>query len=221
MSADLLACGLKPFMARKAVCLPLARDVEVGFVPADGWVGYDLCRRQLSWQAASRFAGQTLVISAKALKGRTPTAIITQGPRRFRPPRLPDRKEMLALIARPSYLNARPDAWEDLSAEDPAMQEKWLRVMGLTGVSFAELFISHKANHANFIEPAYYLEQGGRKTPYSISKTKGVCSACLELFGIVGNSHGSKLVVPCPGAVIFAGLLPNRYYLVESPDQGY
>jgi hypothetical protein len=31
---------------------------------------------------------------------------------------------------------------------------------------------------------------------------------------IIGGSFRKKLVVPCPGAVLFAGLITNRYYEV-------
>jgi hypothetical protein len=81
-------------------------------------------------------------------------------------------------------------------------------------VSFADLFAWHCANHANFIEPIYYLETDQGPAPYSIARTKFVCSACLELFNIIGADWKRKLVVPCPGAALFAGMATNRYYEV-------
>ena len=34
---------------------------------------------------------------------------------------------------------------------------------------------------------------------------------------IIGSQFKKKLVVPCPGAVLFAGMAPNRYYEVVQP----
>ena len=85
--------------------------------------------------------------------------------------------------------------------------------MGIHGQSYEELFITHCANHANFIEPEYYLKDE-EPIPYSLGKTTHICSACLEFFNIIGSKWKKKLVVPCPGAVLFAGLAPNRYYEV-------
>jgi hypothetical protein len=209
--------GVEPRLAKKAVCVPLAPDLEVGYVPAGSWASYGLCRRQLSWHAHSPYAGLVLVVSSGPLEGLRPTTVV--GPRRrFRPPRLPNRREKLALIARPSYRRRRPQVWEDIASEDPERQERWMRVMGIRGASFAELFITHRANHANFIEPAFCVEEEGLRVPYSLGRTVEVCSACLEYYGIIGGGHRRKLVVPCPGAVIFAGLAVNRFYQVVSPD---
>ena len=127
---------------------------------------------------------------------------------------------MPALIQRDSYLKARPDEWEDLSTEDPQQQKKWLAVMGLAGISFEELFVGHCANHANFIEPRYYaLENGTECALLHWAKPPTVCSACLEFFNVIGGSFRKKFVVPCPGAVLFAGMIPNHYYEVSTPEE--
>jgi len=42
-----------------------------------------------------------------------------------------------------------------------------------------------------------------------------VCSCCLELFQVLGREHRKKLVMPCPGAVLFGRLEPNRFLLAE------
>ena len=132
-------------------------------------------------------------------------------------PALPDREEQRALIQRDSYRNSRPEEWENIGAEDREAQQKWLKVMGLQGLTFEELFISHCANHANFIEPAYQVLEDHQPVPYSLGKTRTVCSACLEFYNIIGASFQKKYVVPCPGAVLFAGMVPNHYYEVISP----
>ena len=100
-----------------------------------------------------------------------------------------------------------------------------MKVMGLQGMTFEELFVGHCANHANFIEPAYQVLEEDRPVPYSLGKTRTVCSACLEFYNIIGSPLSKKnmwfpargRMVPCPGAVLFAGMVPNHYYEVISP----
>lgn len=216
---ELTERGTPPRVAKKAVCVPLSPRMSAGVVLADAWDRYDLCARQLTWQAVSDKAGLTLVVTADPLSGFEPHAVIDER-RDFSAPRLPDREQLLALIDRPSWKNNRPDEWELVAKGETRRHEQWLRVMGLRGVSFEELFVSHRANHANFLEPEYYVERDGEKAPYSIGPTAKVCSACLEFFGIVGDEHRRRLVVPCPGAAIFAGMAPNRYYEVTRGGQG-
>jgi hypothetical protein len=206
--------------AMKAICVPLGKNVDIGFVPKDGWDRYALCRRQLTWfNAESPYYGRFLVISSNRIEEieSGPTVIIRESSLK-RPP-LPSRTEKLRLTERESYRRARPDAWEDIAHEDPELQARWLKIMGVRGITYKELFITHCANHANFIEPAYFVSEGDRRVPYSIAKTTHVCSACLEFFNIVGSQFNKKLVVPCPGAVLFAGMAPNRYYEVLQPDE--
>lgn len=207
--------GLEPQAARKAVCLPLSAKQEVGYVPADGWQAYSLCRRQMSWQADSPWAGLTLVVSSRPLEGADPAWLIQKV--KFKPPALPERSDMAALVQRPSYQRLRPQRWQHPTEEDRRETLRWQKVMGLGHLPFEELFLAHCANHANFIEPEYYVDNGHGKAPYSIGRTSRVCSACLELYGIIGYEHQRKLVIPCPGAVAFAGLASNRYYEVTKP----
>ena len=202
--------------ARKAVCTPLSRHVEIGIVIPDTWRKTQLCQRPLSWYWNSPLAGRYLVISAGALDiyGLAPQIILRKTA--FRPPALPGEAQQRQMIQRPSYINAKPPAWDKLDDQDGASQEQWLRVMGLRGRRFQDLFITHCANHANFIEPEYFIERNGEQIPYSIGATNQICSACLEFFNIIGGAFRYKLVVPCPGAVIYAGLPVNRYIEVET-----
>lgn len=204
--------------ARKAICVPLARNIEIGFVPRDGWNKYALCRRQLTWfNSECPYYGKILVISSSRIEeiDGSPSVVIRES--KFRRPELPDRRGQVHLIERNSYRQACPREWEDIAGEDPELQERWLKIMGLRGITYDELFITHCANHANFIEPVYFVQEENQTVPYSIAKTTHICSACLEFFNIIGSQFQKKLVVPCPGAVLFAGMAPNRYYEVVQP----
>ena len=202
--------------AKKAVCVPLSKNVQIGFVAPDAWQKYELCKRQLSWYRGSSHAGQFLVVSSFELDdhGLTPEAVIKQS--RFRASSLPGREEKLQMIESSKYQQAKPSEWENIASEDPDLHDKWLKIMGVRGVSYEEVFISHCANHANFIEPVYFKNNQDGMVPYSIAKTSYICSACLELYNIIGSDFRKKMVVPCPGAVLFAGLSVNRYFEVTT-----
>lgn len=202
--------------ARKAVCTPLSGRVDVGLVAPETWRATRLCRRPLSWYWMSPFAGLFLVISKTPLNdfGVPPQIVLRKSA--FRSPAAPSEDEQRRMVQRPSYQKARPVAWEDLNAQDAAEQERWMRTMGIRGKRFEDLFLTHCANHANFIEPEYYVQYAGVPVPCSIAPTNQVCSACLEFFNVIGAEFSRKLVVPCPGAVIYAGLPVNRYIEVET-----
>jgi hypothetical protein len=134
----------------------------------------------------------------------------------FKPKRLPTAEEKIRLIQRPSYQNAKPAPWDCFDEAEMARQKQWMRQAGIRVKSFQELFLTHCANHANFIEPEFYVRTDEARAPYSIAPTMKICSACLELFNVLGSAFRLKYVVPCPGAVLYAGLAVNRYIAVES-----
>ena len=208
--------GLLMLEAKKAVCVPLSKKVELGYVTPDAWEKYTLCKRQLSWYETSPYFGKTLVVSSRNLGswGLVEETLIRDS--KFRCRKFPDRTDQLALLDRESYQASKPDAWDEIDEEEKKRNGRWLKIMGIHSKSYQELFITHCANHANFIEPEYFLE-GEEPIPYSLGKTTHLCSACLELFNIIGSGWKKKLVAPCPGAVLFAGLAANRYYEVVQP----
>ncbi len=216
VSEALSGMGARIAETGKAACLGLSKRIPLAVVTPKNWDRFELCKRQFSWYWASRFAGWYLVVGDDPLDGigLSPHAEITR--RRFRPPSLPkagngDRRR---LIDRESYRNAAPARWEEIEEMKGEKGAKWLRRMGIRGESYEALFVHHCANHANFIEPLYFIEEEGETVPYAIGRTAQVCSACMEFFDIIGHAFRKKLVVPCPGAVLFAGMAANRYYEV-------
>jgi hypothetical protein len=214
VKAKIEARGISVTETKKAVCIPLSKPVEAGYVLPETWGRFELCKRQLSWYRSSVYYGKILLVSSVDLKDfeMRPEVMMRQSV--FKPSSLPSTEEKARLIERLSYQNARPDEWNNIESQEVKEKERWLKVMGLRGVKFEELFVSHSANHANFIEPVYFVLEGDERVPYSIGKTSHVCSACMEWYNIIGGSFRKKLVVPCPGAVLFAGLVTNRYYEV-------
>ncbi len=219
LKKGLVDTGLKVNEIKKAVCTPLARNIRIAAVLPGAWRNFDLCRRQMSWYEASCRSGQILVVSTDKINqnGIYPEVVIRKT--NFRPSKLPGRDEKLKMIASDGYQKTKPAAWDDLASEPPGKHDKWMKVMGLRRITFEELFITHCANHSNFIEPAYYIPHEKGPVPYSIDKTKYICSACMELYNIIGAGFYKKLIVPCPGAVMYAGLPANQYLEVSRYEQ--
>jgi hypothetical protein len=216
LKKDLLRKDIFMTEAKKAICVPLARNVKIGFVAPDAWNKYKLCKRQMSWYRVSPFFGQICVVSSFHLEeyGFIPEVSLT--PSNFYPPALPSQDEKKRMKHLPSYDRTKPPEWENIETENPALLHKWLKIIGLRGMTYDEVFVSHCANHANFIEPVYYVTDENGIIPYSIDKTPYICSACLEFYNIIGSKFYKKMVVPCPGSVLFAGLPVNTYMEVVS-----
>jgi hypothetical protein len=206
---------------RRAVCAPLSRKIRIGAVAPKAWSAFDTCRRQLSWYGASAFSGLYLLVSDVPLTDfgldDPLNTEIRESDHRVGPTSGETfRRRFEALGRKASYRDACPAEFRDIDALEPTAQERWLKVMGIRGLSYRELFTWHEANHANFFEPEFWVDGKDGPEPCSIAGTSRVCSACLELFHIIGGGFSVKHVVPCPGAVLFAGMAVNRCYRVTS-----
>jgi hypothetical protein len=112
-----------------------------------------------------------------------------------------------------------PPGWYSVSSVEKRAFLRWASQMGSSPERFRELFLAHTANHANFISPRFFVQdEEGNPIPYSLDRSAHLCSCCIELFQIIGSRFKKKLVAPCPGAVRFARLEADRYFLVEGPD---
>ena len=217
VEADLKARPAKIYRARRMVCELLHPQREAGSALPEVW--NKNCRRQGSWYRASSYNGEILVVTGFPLEGRRGVKI---APSDFQLPRQPGPEEVRALAHSPAYLKVKPAEWEaidDFNREQFRLFRQGLLKLGLATPEEAEddllsIFPGHCANHANFIEPRFYLERGEEKIPYSIGPTLRVCSACVELFDLLGDRFKEKLVVLCPGAVVSTGLPPDRYFSV-------
>jgi hypothetical protein len=209
--------GLDVFAVRKAPCIPLSARYEIGMVSPEAFTDYSFCSTQLSYYKYSPVAGMHLIISSVDLSdfGLAPETVISPRPDFF-PPRQAGPQECTDLIAEPKYKTGQPREWAVLDTEQATQKQRWQKMTQLTGLKPEELWPYHQANHANFMEPRLFVIENGQPVPYSIATTSRICSACLEFFNIVGRSFTRKLVVPCPGAVMFARLTADLYYQVDS-----
>jgi hypothetical protein len=211
----------KPYRARRMVCELLHPKREGGIAFPDAWDKN--CRRQGSWYRASEHNGEVLVVTNSPLEGRRGLKI---APIDFQLDRRPSSEDIKALAESPAYRQQEPPAWQDIDdfdREQFRLFRQGLLKLGLASREEAEekfesAFPGHCANHANFIQPRFFQEREGKIVPYSIGSTLRVCSACVELFGLLGNQFDEKLVVLCPGAVLTTGLPRNQYFSVTKHE---
>ncbi|MBN2125019.1 MAG: hypothetical protein JW821_12045 [Deltaproteobacteria bacterium] len=212
---ELLGRGIKLKSARGVVCTPLDEINRVSSVAPAVWD--ETCSRQGSWYRASDKNGRYLIISSFDLPGweRHKAAVITSSD--FSPPRIAENGQKKEMIEDPVFDVRVPSEWRVVDDVEKRIYLRWARRLGSDVADYDRLYLTHTANHANFIKPRFFVREGDLVVPYSIDRSAHLCSCCLELFQILGEDFSRKLVRPCPGAVIFARLKPDRYLLVEKP----
>jgi hypothetical protein len=177
----------------------------------------ETCTRQGSWYRQSNENGLYLIVSSFELEEHGDQKAATITATDFRPPRTASEEEKREMIRDPAFLEQVPEAWSKISSTEKRIYLRWARRLGSDVEDYDFLFLSHSANHANFIHPRFFVQENGATIPYSIDRSAHVCSCCIELFQILGARFQKKLVIPCPGAAIFARLKPDQYLLVERP----
>jgi len=196
-------------------CRVLKTSTELGYVAPSAWNGF--CKRRTSWYWRSEKAEKFLVVSNKPMDipgCKDPITIVESN---FKPDRLPSLREILELTESDEYRKRKPKGWDKPDPIEKDFYQRCFERYGGTGsFDFDKILISHSANHANFLNPKFFIPLNDTKVPYSIADSIHVCSSCLEFFNILGEQWPVKYVVPCIGAVKFAGLPMNQYLKVET-----
>jgi hypothetical protein len=207
--------GRKLKSAKGIVCTPLDPINRITSVAPEVWDA--ACSRQGSWYRHSEKNGLYLIISSFALEDceEKREAIITAS--EFAPPRPATNEEKIILAEDPRLKEKMPAEWRHIEDMEKRIYLRWARRLGSNVEDYDYLYLSHTANHGNFIHPRFFTQDGAGIIPYSIDRSAHLCSCCLELFQVLGGRYKKKLVAPCPGATIFARLKPDRYLLVERP----
>ncbi len=195
-------------------CRALKVSREISCLTPEVWNG--VCERRTSWYWKSEKVGLTLIISNLPIEDFYLGDPIVIKETDFRPDYLPSFNEITALIESKTYQDKKPDKWGDFKPKEIEFYRRWFQRLQLNeGFDFERIFIYHSANHANFIDPKFFINKDGMKIPYSISDSLHVCSSCMEFFDIVGEKWAIKYVIPCMGAVLFAQLTMDRYFEVR------
>jgi hypothetical protein len=209
----LAARGTKLKFAKGVVCTPLDEINKISCVAPEVWD--ETCERQGSWYRASEKSGLYLVVSSfdvEELKGKKAGTIRRVD---FHPPKTATLEDKKALADDPDFGRRVPSRWRKIGELEKRVFLRWAAKLGAETEDFDLLYISHTANHANFLKPRFFIQEDGIDIPYSIDRSAHLCSCCLELFQVLGAEHKKKLVAPCPGATIFARLEPDKFLLVE------
>jgi hypothetical protein len=205
--------GVRVKPARSVMCTPLDPFSQAAYISPEVWDR--ICARQGSWYRQSQWSGHALLVVAfpvEVLRAHLNTLI---RPTDFAPGSLASLAEMKQLVQSEAYLSQRPEEWEQVSRSERERWAGWLEKLGIED-SFEKIFLAHRANHANFLDPLLYVRANGAVIPYSIAPSHHLCSCCLEMYNLIGASFPKKFVVPCLGALTFAGLPQDRYFEVTT-----
>ncbi len=171
------------------------------------------CRRQGSWYRASSRKGLFLLVTNQPFDTLEPRGILTIEP--FEPPRTASDEDVLEILSDERVPALLPEGWGLFSPWELQAIHRYLLGEGIER-SLQEIFSYYTSNHVNFVYPRFYLDgPDGGIIPYSIQKTALVCSACVEIFGILGEAFPLKYLVPCPG-LKYVKPEPGRYLRVET-----
>jgi hypothetical protein len=195
-------------------CRALRSSLEIGLVLPSAWQAF--CKRRTSWYASSDKAGRFLVVSNRplAISGHSHTTLIRESD--FRPDRLPTFEEVKEMAASRSFQEKKPTVWDKIDLLEKDFYRKWFERLGEKNRPGVEaLLIYHSANHANFLDPRFFVLVEARKAPYSIADSLHACSSCLEFFNILGGKWPLKYVTACSGAVRYARLPRDQYFSVS------
>jgi hypothetical protein len=196
-------------------CRVLRTSIEIGCVASPAWEGF--CKRRTSWYWNSEKAENFLIISNRPLDLPTSKSWGTMTESNFRPDRFPTPEEIAQLIQSKEYQKEKPSAWDNSDLSEKDFYRRWFERHGINGpFDFEKILMIHSANHANFLNPKFFVTKGSAKAPYSIADSIHVCSSCLEFFNILGSQWALKYVVPCIGAVQFAHLPADQYFEVTT-----
>lgn len=205
--------GVRMQVAKGIVCSPLDEISKISSVPPGVWS--ETCPRAGHWYRASDRNGLFLVITSLELEGYKDRKAATITRSELDPPRLATREEKRMMVGDPDIIGRIPAGWKIISETEKKLYLRWARRLGSDVEDYDSLYLSHTANHANFIKPRFFVKDQQAIIPYSVDISAHLCSCCLELFQILGSEFPKKLVRPCPGATIFARLKPDQYLLVE------
>ena len=196
-------------------CRALRASKEIVYVAPPAWKGF--CKRKTSWYRKSEMAEKFLIVSNFPLEPLNSEHPIIIKESDFRPNRFPKSDEISQLIRAEEYQKRKPSEWDKPDPLEKEFYQRWFERSRISEpFDFDKILMSHSANHANFLDPKFYVSVNGAIAPYSIADSIHVCSSCLEFFDILGSQWPVKYVVPCAGAVQFAHLSKDHYLEVNT-----
>ena len=108
----------------------------------------------------------------------------------FTPKTLPSQEILEAVANSKAYREGMPDAWERVKWYEHVMLKSFFGIFRFWkwGENLKTYWLSHRANHANFVSKTITTEIDGEAVPYTLTEDKGVCSSCAEFFNVENAS---------------------------------
>lgn len=121
------------------------------------------------------------------------------------------------LINSSIFKQQAPIEWFHLLDREIPIFTEFLRKNNQT-LTLDEFLTYHSANHAYFLQSTnqmdHFIVFEGKNIPCSLFETVFTCSACMELFGIIGAHHGSMALKKCPG-LKYVDMQSNEFLITK------
>jgi len=201
--------------ARQRPCEVLNPAFPIMHVPPETWSAN--CYRQASWFRTSELNNSHLVVSNTPLRivtcqlhGKITKISCSNAPSI-------STSTCRSLVQSTEFLQRVPTEWFHLLEREIPVFKSYLDRIGESN-SLDELLDKHSANHAQFLQPlekiTCKIEVDHEPIPCSLFPSKYICSACMELFGVLGSHIPRKAIKNCPG-LKYAPLDPREFFLVD------
>ncbi|MEX2727042.1 MAG: hypothetical protein Q6353_007305, partial [Candidatus Sigynarchaeum springense] len=201
--------------ARQRPCEALNPTFPVIHLPPETWSA--TCFRQASWFRTSKLKEKHLLVSNSTLP--IPLAILSGKITKITGQNVPaiSRAQYVSLLETPAFKKRAPPEWFHLLDREIPVFKSFLDKIGVY-IDLDEFLEKHSANHAHFLQPMenmlLTIEHEDEQIPCSLFPSSFICSACMELFGVLGSHLRKKAVKNCPG-LKYAPLGLDEFFLVE------
>jgi hypothetical protein len=196
-------------------CEGLSMSKPIICVPPSVWS--ENCYRQSSWYRRSDLNDKYLIVSNEKLstnrylfKGKIEKIRIKNLPN-------PSYKEYIQLLDSREFKENAPEEWFILLDREKPIFKTYLERNNIP-FTLEELLTVHSINHANFLASdakiTFNYRQNHEEIRCSLFSQELICSACMEIFGVIGRNLKKMIVKNCPG-LKFVQLNKDEYLLVD------
>ncbi len=200
-------------IARERQCEALSCTSRIMLIPPVVWSKN--CYRQGSWFRTSRDSNNFLIVSSVPLfvTNYVKAGIIKKIILKTCP--IVSKDQWIKLLENKTFMDRAPEEWFHLLEREIPVFQGFIE-RNQMNVSLQELLKMQSANHANFLlskdEVLITTEFERENLPCSLFPQNFSCSACLELFGVLGDHLPKKIIKKCPG-LKYLNLLENEFLL--------
>jgi hypothetical protein len=202
-------------VAKQRQCESLNPTMSIMYVPPAVWS--TTCIRQGSWYRTSELRNDHLIVSnlpliLASVKMSGSISIIDIENI------FPISKEKVdALVHSEEFKSKVPDEWFHFLEFEPPLFLRYITNHKLN-VSLDEFLVLHSANHANFMlksaKDRISCEVENEKITCSLFEAEFICSACMQIFGVIGANLKKMVIKNCPG-LKYVKLEPHEYFFMK------